>query len=386
VPALLWFSFASLLPAANITVEDGISYSSINSATRLYRVFYATGTPKDSPLPIVVYVHGGGWYKGGRADSTITPDFCNDDQTIACWLADHGYVVYSIDYQLVTTDASGGDLKVVGPNQVSAASHWFTASDTDSEVVLYPSFSWAGGGYTVKSASNGVATVSGSPGPVGTVNGSYALIEAGTWWPVQWQDCNCFLRYLADNAGINTPGDPNNIHLMGQSAGGQLVLMMGMSGNDAYPGNCDHPSTNYTVRTITGASPPSDFDTLYPISDGQPVIENFLGCLPDTPQCADTAADASPVSYVAENLPFVATFSGSVDTTVPPSNPQELANDFGRLHPTVFSPWTLYPGMGHPLDMFYAQPCSLLQEPSPCGSSGMFFSDALVYIEGHSKK
>jgi hypothetical protein len=132
-----------------------------------------------------------------------------------------------------------------------------------------------------------------------------------------------------------------------------------------------------------GASPPTDFATLYPISDGQTIIQNFLGCLPGTPQCADTVADASPLSYAAENLPFAATFSGSLDTTVPPSNPQELEAAFSRLRPPVVSPWTLYPGFEHALDMFYAQPCSVMDEPAPCGSAGVFFADAIGYIQQH---
>ena len=89
------------------------------------------------------------------------------------------------------------------------------------------------------------------------------------------------------------------------------------------------------------------------------------------------------MSYVAENQPFVATFSGSLDTTVPYSNPREIETAFSDLRPSVVSSWTLYSGMFHPLDMFYIRPCSEMQEPSPCGSDGLFFADAYSYMQQH---
>jgi acetyl esterase/lipase len=368
-------------PVSAVTVVDGVSYSSVNPTIRVYRAFYPEGVSQNAKLPIVVFVHGGGWYKGSREDESITPSSCTGDQTIACWLADHGYVVYDIDYTLVVTVATAADLTLVGPNQVSSASYSFKRSDIGNNLVIETGFGWPGGGYLITSVSRGVATLASSPASTDAGNGVYSLIQAGTYWPAQWQDCNCFLRYLAENAGVNIPGDPNNIQLMGQSAGGQLVLMMGMSGNSTYPPNCDHSSTRYTVQTIMAASPPSDLQTLYPVTDGQQDIRNFLGCVPDTPACTDTSEDASPVNYVGENQPFVATFSGSLDTSVPPSNPKEIQAAYSDLRPPVYSPWTLYPGMYHPLDMFFSQPCSGMQEPSPCGSAGMFLADAYSYMQ-----
>lgn len=42
-----------------------------------------------APYPAVVWIHGGGWCKGERSPNRLA------------WMADHGYVVASIDYRLV---------------------------------------------------------------------------------------------------------------------------------------------------------------------------------------------------------------------------------------------------------------------------------------------
>jgi acetyl esterase/lipase len=105
---------------SQVTVVDGITYSNTNSNVRQFRMFYPAGTPVNAALPIVVWIHGGGWSKGSRGDGTITPKACNGDQTIACWLADHGYVVFSIDYTLVSKTVSGSNLTISAPNTVTS--------------------------------------------------------------------------------------------------------------------------------------------------------------------------------------------------------------------------------------------------------------------------
>src|SRR5215472_14481253 len=120
---------------SQVTVSDGLSYSNLNPA-RVFRMFYPAGTPNSATLPIVVYIHGGGWNGGGRNDSHVTPSVCNTDDTIACWLGDHGYVVFAIDYTLVNRIASGADLTVVAWHTVSAASHSFTKSDVGATITV----------------------------------------------------------------------------------------------------------------------------------------------------------------------------------------------------------------------------------------------------------
>jgi len=375
---------ASLPALAQITVVDGISYSRINSNVRQFRVFYPAGTHVTDPLPIVVYIHGGGWAAGGRGDDSITPSACLDTNTVACWLASHNYVVFSIDYTLVATTATGADLTITDEKTVSAASHAFTQSDVGSTLVLITtSGGWNPGGYRVMSVANGSARLNESPGTVGSNSGAYNLLDSDSLWPVQWQDCNCFLRYLAEQAGVSVPGDPQHIILMGHSAGGHLSGVIGLSGNEAFPTNCDHRSDRYMVQGIVAYSPPTDLVSIYSESDNaKSFVRNLLGCIPGYNNCDPVAQSASITTYVAEHLPEYVSFSGVSDVTIPPANVQEAQAAFAALRPPVNSPWIEFGlAFGHPLDLFYHSDCLANGEPSPCGSAGQAFHTALPYIQ-----
>jgi dienelactone hydrolase len=381
VLALLLLATRPLL--SQVTVTNG-TYSGINSSVRAFRLFYPTGTPVTAKLPIVVYIHGGGWSGGGNDSPTITPSSCNSDQTIACWLADHGYIVLAIDYTLVITTASGSDLAVSATNTVTSASYTFKQSDVGSRLLeISTSGGWNPGGYPVVAVNNGAAQLSRSPGAATATQGSWSLLVPATLWPVQWQDCNCFLRFLAEQAGLSVPGDPQNIVLMGHSAGAQLAAVAAFSGNKAFSTNCDHTSVQYTVKGVVGFSPPTDLVTLYTANDtAHGAVRGLLGCIPGYGMCNTLAGHASIISYVAENLPTYISFSGASDTTIPPANAQEAQTAFANLNPPVTQQWIEFgPSFGHPLDLFYYTTCASGNEPSPCGSAGSAFQTALPFIQ-----
>ncbi len=371
---------------AAVTVVDGTRYSNINPNVRLFRMYYPTGTTNADRLPIVVWIHGGGWYTGSRGDNSITPSFCSGDQTIACWLADNGYVVFSIDYTLVNRTAAGASLRVIGALTVKDDHYSFTASDIGSALYVLPSNGWTPGGYRITAVQNGEATLNATPGVTGAQGGQYGVVQGTTIWPAQWQDCNCFLRYLAENVGITVPGDRDKIVLMGHSAGGHLAGILGLAGNNAFATNCDHTSVDYSVTGIVAGSPGTDLAALYAMSgDSQSPIRNLLGCVPGYGSCNAIAASASIPSYVAQNLPAYISFSGASDTTVPPSNVQETSEAFSDLRPPVSSKWIEFgPAYSHNLDMYYSPSCSFFSEPSPCGSAGSFFQDALIFMHSLS--
>ncbi len=380
----VWITYllACISAYAAVTVVDGTSYSKIDPNIRLFRMYYPTGAKTSDLLPIVVWIHGGGWYSGGRSDASVTPTACGVDQTIACWLADNGYVVFSIDYTLVKVTGSGTDLSVTGALTVKTGQHSFNIGDIGSALNVLAANGWTPGGYRITGAQNGEATLNASPGVTGTLGGRFAVIQGNTLWPAQWQDCNCFLRYLAENVGITLPGDANNIVLMGHSAGGHLVGILGLGGNSAFPTNCDHTSVNYSVKGIVALSPPTDLAALYAAStSAQSPIRNLLGCVPGHGSCDAAASAASIPTYVAQNLPAYISFSGAGDTTVLPSNVLETSQAFSRLSPPVLSQWIEFgPAYLHALDAFYSSNCSLRSEPSPCGSAGLLFQDTLAFI------
>ncbi len=381
---------ASQLYGGSVTIINGV-YSNVNSAVRKYRVYYPAGTKKTQALPVVVYIHGGGWALGDLNDKTITPGTCSDDATIACWLADHGYVVFSIDYTLIKISEHGNDLAVTGASLVSAESHSFTSADIGSAILIQEGNStrWHTGGYRIQAVSGGSALLDTSPGEVGANKGQYTLLQGSTLWPAQWQDCNCFLRFLATNLGVTLPGDQNDIFLMGHSAGAHLVSLAGLGGNDIFPTNCEHTSTSYKIRGIVAASPPTDLVTLYTeTATAKSNVRNLLGCIPGYGSCDTIAASASVTTYVGPNLPPYISFSGGSDMTIPPENVQEAQTAFARLQPPVISRWVdLGPAFYHLLDLFYYVPCSAApatgSEPSPCGSAGEFFSQASTFISDH---
>ena len=74
---------------ANCTVVNGVRYSADDSPYHVMDVYMPTG---QGPFPAIIYIHGGGWVKGSRADYNTTASF----------YAKRGIAGFSIDYALTT--------------------------------------------------------------------------------------------------------------------------------------------------------------------------------------------------------------------------------------------------------------------------------------------
>ncbi len=72
-------------PASAVVYKD-VEYARAGETSLLLDLYY----PKSAsgPVPVVVWVHGGGWKNGSK------------DRCPATWLVEHGYAVASIDYRL----------------------------------------------------------------------------------------------------------------------------------------------------------------------------------------------------------------------------------------------------------------------------------------------
>lgn len=159
-------------------------------------------------------------------------------------------------------------------------------------------------------------------------SGEYAGVSVGyrltdeAHWPAQIHDCKAAIRWIrgqSDRHGF----DPQRIGVIGSSAGGHLVAMLGVSGNtDRLNGTLgSHQQQSSRVTCVTDEYGPSDLPAMkdYPsrMDHDQPSSpEGRLvgGRVSDHPQ---TARSASPISWVtAKTSPFLIVH-GDRDPLVP---------------------------------------------------------------------
>lgn len=218
----------------------------------------------------------------------------------------------------------------------------------------------------------------------------YTLVVAGnaaTQWPVQWQDGECFLKFLAEDAGVSVPGNPNKIHLFGHSAGAQIAGVVGLAPHNAFPTNCGHQSTSYAIVALALLSPIFDMSEIAissppGLTNNPPPmgkIYNYLGCSPylfGTNACFTLAHYADAVTYIGLNQPPTMVETGYSDATVPYYTQTAMRSAYAALSPSITSIWNLYGITGqqfpHNLDLEYTTPCV---GPTPCGSAGQGFTD-----------
>jgi acetyl esterase/lipase len=219
-----------------------------------------------------------------------------------------------------------------------------------------------------------------------SINYTLTTTDPATKWPAQWQDCDCFMKFLAEEAGVSVPGNPQAIYLFGHSAGAHLSGMTAIAPHNAFPTNCSHTSTNYSIKAVSMESAPLDLITLAANEPAKSNIIGLLGCDPSVTSdtaCIALATSANPATYVAAGQPPTRVASGMGDTQIPYATQGDLQAAYAALTPPVVSQWTVY-GLtfSHDLDLFYYSPCSNDPdgEPSPCGSAGTAFTDILAFF------
>jgi acetyl esterase/lipase len=146
-------------------------------------------------------------------------------------------------------------------------------------------------------------------------------------WPVQIEDVKCairFLRFDAKPLHIN----PQRIAAIGDSAGGQLVSLLGLM-----PGTGDYDVGQYlnessAVQAVVDLYGPTDLTS--PDWKGDPFIQTYARQEFGQALGGSTTEliGASPVAHVAAGAPPFLIVQGAEDTVVPPGQSQEL---FDRL-------------------------------------------------------
>lgn len=168
-----------------------------------------------------------------------------------------------------------------------------------------------------------------------TLSIEYRLAPANRW-PACLDDVRTALRWAREHAA-EVKGDPGRIAIMGYSAGGQLALLAGSTG--------DGPP----VRAIVGLAPPSDFEQDLAARGG---LSKALQDLLNRPKEPDDAAIAQlrqigPIHHVKPGLPPFLIMQGDADKTVPP--PQSIAFQAKCREVGVPCELILIPGAGHRL-------------------------------------
>ncbi|GAA5116442.1 alpha/beta hydrolase fold domain-containing protein [Luteolibacter yonseiensis] len=168
----------------------------------------------------------------------------------------------------------------------------------------------------------GVIRALSSTGDYVTATINYRLSQQAPW-PAQIHDCKAAIRFLrgkAEEYGI----DPTKIGVMGISAGGHLVSMLGTSAGVAeLEGDIGpFPKENSGVQCVVNFFGPTDFLTMSGDSmKPNPVIQLLGG---EGPELKTKAKQASPVTWIDKSdAPFF-TAHGTKDPLVPYSQAEEI--------------------------------------------------------------
>ena len=136
-------------------------------------------------------------------------------------------------------------------------------------------------------------------------------------WPAQIHDCKAAIRWLRANAKKYNI-DPDRIGVIGTSAGGHLVAMLGTSGSDTeLEGTIGaHTDVSSHVTCVVDEFGPTDFLALYgghSMSPENPEAQLIGGPLGGKPEAARSA---SPITFVSADDPPFLVIHGTKDPAV----------------------------------------------------------------------
>jgi acetyl esterase/lipase len=150
-------------------------------------------------------------------------------------------------------------------------------------------------------------------------------------WPAPIEDAKCAIRFLRA-ASSTLEIDPGAIGAMGDSAGGQIVSLLGLARPSAGFDVGQDLNQSSGVQAVVDLYGPADLttpdwiQTVLIQSDASKVFGTALGpAAPGTP-AADTLEKASPVTYVGPDEPPFLIIQGDDDSVVPADQSTELAD------------------------------------------------------------
>jgi len=146
-------------------------------------------------------------------------------------------------------------------------------------------------------------------------------------WPAQLHDVKAAVRWLRARAG-ELGLDGQRIAAWGESAGGHLAELLGLTGDDpALEGDLGVTGPSSQVSAVVAWYAPSDLRAMATDTGTDPMDPDtreagLLGAPP--PAVPDAAAQASPVTHVSPGAPPVLLLHGSADRHVPCAQSERL--------------------------------------------------------------
>jgi acetyl esterase/lipase len=134
-------------------------------------------------------------------------------------------------------------------------------------------------------------------------------------YPAALEDCKTAVRWLREHAA-EYEVDPDRIGAWGNSAGGHLALMLGMTDGEAsLEGDGPYRDQSSAVQAVVSDSGPIDLLHEHRHERLQSVIAKFLGGPPDGPR-VDAYKLASPANRISAKMPPLLLIYGVTDNQV----------------------------------------------------------------------
>lgn len=222
---------------ANLEVKADLAYAATDNPRQKLDLFLPRKPATDKPLPLVVFIHGGGWRNGDKGSGL---------RRVAAFVESGEFVGASIGYRL------------------------------SGEAI----------------------------------------------WPAQIQDCKAAIRWLRAHAK-EFGFDPDRIAVMGSSAGGHLVAMLGTSGDvKKLEGSLgQHNAVSSRVNCVIDEFGPTNFLTM---NDFPGKMDHLAEDSPESKllgqqitKVPELVREASPITYVTKDDPPILILHGTKDPLVP---------------------------------------------------------------------
>ena len=171
-------------------------------------------------------------------------------------------------------------------------------------------------------------------------------------FPEPLKDVKAAIRFLRANSAEFCI-DPSRIAVMGESAGGTLATLAGLTGELPAFESAAYPGVSSKVQAVVDIYGVSDFQYI-PLHSDDPNVADwamtaFLGGI--TPE---KRAAASAVNYVNENAAPFLILHGTADVTVPIASSESLYNKL--VENNIYADFYTLEGAGHGDDRFYQTP------------------------------